>query len=250
MPIPLILKKHKGFYSIPLYETLGVRALFTTRVWDMGFEGSRQAAYKALRIKGGDVVCPSQIHGTAVTVVGDEHRGRGAYHRRTAIQATDGLITAGKNILLAILTADCLPVFMFDPKRRVLGLVHAGWKGAHKRIIASAVRRMARVFSTEADDLIVVLGPSIRRCCYEVGREFSAYFPQSTYVKGRKLYFDLAQAVAGQLAASGVAEGRIHDSRLCTSCMDHEFFSYRKEGLQAGRSMSLIWMNSTRSGEF
>jgi len=241
MPLPLILKKHEGFYALPLFEPFGVRALFTTRVWDMRFgDPLRTKAYKALRINGRDIVCPSQVHGDTVAVVAQGHRGRGAYRRATALRETDGLITSEKKLSLAVLTADCMPVFLYDPKRKVMALVHAGWKGTRKRIIAQAIKKMAKDFSTEPADLLVALGPSLRRCCYEVGGEFQEYFPGDVQLQGGKFYFDLGGAVLRQLSESGIAAEHIYDSRICTSCMNHEFFSYRKEGAQAGRSMSLM----------
>jgi len=191
---------------------------------------SRKKAYETFGISGRDIVCPSQVHSDTVAVVAGGHRGRGAYRRATALRETDGLITAEKNVPLAVLTADCLPLFLVDPERRVMALVHAGWRGMRKKIIARAIKIMEEDFSTDPADLLVALGPSLRRCCYEVGGEFRTYFSGDVYPQGSKFYFDLAGAAFGQLSESGI----------CTSCMNHEFFSYRREGAGAGRSMSLM----------
>jgi len=236
----LILKKNAGFYSIPLFEAYGFRAIFTDRGHDMSFEAaSRRAAYKKIGIDGTHLVCPSQVHADGLFVVRQKHRGRGAYERRTAIAATDALITHQKQTPVAVLTADCLPVFVADVKNKVIAMIHAGWKSAHKGLIAKTITKMRVSFSSSSADLIVVLGPAIRSCCYEVGKEFFDYFPGCVCRRNDKIYFDIAQAASVQLKSQGVPAQNIYDSRICTSCANQEFFSYRKEGASAGRGMSL-----------
>ncbi len=85
--------------------------------------------------------------------------------------AGDGLMTAEPGILLTIRIADCLPVLLVDPQRRVVAAVHAGWRGALARVIEKAVGDMRRAFGSDPQKLIAALGPSIRACCYEVGEE-------------------------------------------------------------------------------
>jgi hypothetical protein len=90
------------------------------------------------------------------------------------------------------------------------------------------------------------LGPSIRSCCYEVGRDFSRHFREGLIRRAGKTYFDLAAAAIAQLRQAGLDPGRIYDSRLCTSCRSDEFFSYRREGAQTGRSMSVLEIDEGR----
>ena len=139
-----------------------------------------------------------------------------------------------KNILLFALTS------WVDVKKKAICLVHAGWKGLHKKIITQAIQRMKTSFKTDVSDLTVALGPSLRSCCYEVGKEFIDFFPGATSFRGGKLYLDMARAAVDQLLKSGVESGQIYDTHLCTSCLNQEFFSYRREGEHAGRSMSIL----------
>ena len=248
MAIPLILKKHKGFYTIPLCETLGARALFTTRLWNIELldkkdsrqEACRKQAYKKLNISWRSLVCPSQVHEDNVALVDEGDGGSGSCYRFNAIPETDALITDKNNLPIGIRTADCLPIFIVDPERKAVALIHAGWKSLRKRIVQKTLQRMKDEFSVRMGNLFFALGPALRSCCYEVGKEFLVYFPGSVFKKNQKLYFDIIQEARIQIAGCGVAQGHIHDSGLCTSCLNHEFFSFRKEGIKAGRSLSTI----------
>jgi YfiH family protein len=245
----LVLTREDGFYRLGLFEKNGARALFTTQKYDMGFprqaprpkaSRGRLEAYKKIGLQGRCVVCPSQVHGRRVFVAQDRHRGCGALARSDVVRATDAVITATPRLPIGILTADCLPVFMYDPGRRVIALAHAGWRGVHRRIISRTLEKMRRVFGVAPQHLLVALGPAIRPCCYEVGRDFLRFFPASVKQEGRKFYFDIAAEAFRELVLAGVAPQRIHDTRICTSCMEHEFFSFRRQGEAAGRSMSVM----------
>ena len=247
MSLPLILKRADGFYSIPTFESLGFQGFFTTRRFDMAFEAvdrskkfSRKKAYQKIALDGSWLVCPSQVHGVSIGVVSRKDRGKGAYVRSAALKNKDALMTNEPGLAIAILTADCLPLFMVDTRKKAICLVHAGWKGLHKKIITQAIQQMRKVFQTDVSDLVIALGPTLRPCCYEVGKEFIDFFPGATSFRGGKLYLDMANAAAAQLLKSGVESGQIYDTHLCTSCLNQEFFSYRREGERAGRSMSIL----------
>ena len=241
MSLPLILKKHDGFYTMPLFENFGARSLFTTRKYDMSFEGKgRKNAYANIKIKPGQLICPLQVHKDSIFLVDEEHGGRGAYERATAIQDTDALMTGVRALPLAILTADCLPVFILDPEKRAIAMIHAGWKGLHQKIIAKTVQKMTENFLSEPSHLVAALGPAIRSCCYEVGKEFCTYFQGDTSSRNSKYFFDLAGAAVAQLKEGGLRGSHIYDSRICTACRNDEFFSFRKEADRAGRSMSFM----------
>jgi polyphenol oxidase len=237
----LILKKEKGFYRIPLLEEFGVRALFTSRTYDMGFEGgSRNKAYPNLGINWRNLVGISQVHGCNVVKVDKRHRGKGVLRRSTAIQDTDAVFTDAKGLPIAILTADCLPLFLFDTKKRIGALAHAGWRGVQQNIIPKTLKKMRENFKTDVSDVVSVFGPAIGSCCYEVGKEFLKYFPGKLKRRQGKLYFSLAEEAFLQLKDSGVKSRNIYDTGICTSCMNHEFFSYRREDKSSGRSMSVL----------
>ncbi|MGH9491924.1 MAG: peptidoglycan editing factor PgeF [Terriglobales bacterium] len=184
----------------------------------------------------------------------------------------DGLITTVPGLLLSIQTADCLPIFLVDPKRRAIGAFHAGWRGTLARIAEKGVGLMQRHFGSRAQDLRAALGPGINVCCYEVGREVRekfesqfAYagglfreFQDSDPVRekypllfmtarapghrelGPRLHLDLVKANVRQLKDAGVRATNIHASPLCTACRTDLLFSHRAEKGKTGRMLAVI----------
>jgi len=153
----------------------------------------------------------------------------------------DAYVTAEKNLPIAIRTADCVPVFFFNPIRRVIGLAHAGWKGTYKAIAAKTVQKMQEKYASQPADLKIVLGPGIRECCYQVGEEFREYFPSHVRGRGGHLYADVVSANRDQLLKAGVRQENILDSRICTCC-NNDYFSFRRDGEKAGRMISLMML--------
>jgi purine-nucleoside/S-methyl-5'-thioadenosine phosphorylase / adenosine deaminase len=183
----------------------------------------------------------------------------------------DGLITSASGILLAIQTADCLPVILVDTKRRAVGVFHAGWRGTVKRIVEKGVGEMRRWYGTKASDLHAAIGPGIHNCCYEVGPEVREQF-QSQFAYAdelfhetkesdpvrekypllfltarapghselpKKIFLDLVEANRRQLLEAGVRKKNIGASPLCTSCRTDLLFSHRRERGGTGRLMGV-----------
>ena len=164
------------------------------------------------------------------------------------------MITAQAGILLAIQTADCLPVFLIDPSRKVIAAIHAGWRGLLKRIVMKTTEQMQKDFSTVPADCLAVIGPGIGPCCYEVGEEMVQGFTKE-FVGGNSFFRDLTHkdsnspttksldltAVAKhQLLESGLLPQSIFGCEACTGCRTDLFFSHRAEGGRTGRMMSVI----------
>jgi len=176
-----------------------------------------------------------QIHGDDVLIA------KGDVKTSKACPDADAYITDEKNLPIAIRTADCVPVFIFDPLHRIIGLAHAGWKGTYKAIAVKTVQKMQREYSSQVSDLKVALGPSIRECCYQVGEEFREYFPSNVKDKEGRLYVDIVSANRDQLIKAGVLAGNILDSGECTCC-NKNYFSFRRDGAKAGRMISLMML--------
>ena len=176
-----------------------------------------------------------QAHGSHIISVDED------FLNSDSLCEADGLLTRHLGVPIAIRTADCLPVFMFDRKQRVIGLVHAGWRGSHKRILGSAIERMNNWWDTQVQDIKIVFGPSIKSCCYQVGEEFREYFPREIKQRESGLYLDLTSVNGHQALECGVRQGNIFDCGICTCC-DTRFFSYRREGEKAGRMISLMML--------
>ena len=194
------------------------------------------------------LVCARQVHGNRVRIVVPEDAGRGYQAYDDAIERTDGLITQATEVPLAVFCADCVPILLFDPVRRAVGAVHAGWRGTAADIPGRAVRTMHESFGTDAGDLLVGIGPSIGRCCYEVGAEVVDAWAATGLDPGESAVerhdgrhrFNLWRANTLALIAAGVLVVQIEVQGDCTRCRSDRYFSYRAQGGQAGRFGAVI----------
>lgn len=188
-----------------------------------------------------------------------------------SLLAGDGLITNRGGILLAVLTADCLPVILVDRKKRALAVLHAGWRGTLQRIVEKGVGELRRWFGCAPPDLLAVIGPGIHACCYLVGEEVRDKFQGAfTYADelfceraesdelrrkypllfltarapgqaelSRKIFLDLVEANRRQLSAAGVPANHVAAYQLCTGCRTDLLFSHRAEQGRTGRMMAV-----------
>ena len=152
----------------------------------------------------------------------------------------DGLLTSAAGCLLGVRTADCLPLLYVDRERRAVAAVHAGWRGTAKGIAARAVKRMKQEFGSPPGELEVVMGSGIGPCCYEVGSEVADQFVNSAVQIRGKPHLDLPKANRLQLIEAGVNTSKVWGAGLCTACGADQFYSYRREGTQAGRMLAVI----------
>lgn len=188
---------------------------------------NRRLFFKAMAISGSMIASAQQVHGDKVVNVSSP----GSYDQ------TDGLVTRIPGIALVVQTADCLPVYIYDPTHQAVGMIHAGWKGTVLKISSKAVREMERHFGTKPEDIKIFLGPSIGPCCYEVGRDVARRF-SAKYISGGRL--NLWKSNKDQLVEVGVRPERIMTSRLCTVCHAEWFFSHRASSGQTGRMMAIL----------
>jgi YfiH family protein len=158
-------------------------------------------------------------------------------------QVGDALMTSRAGEWVAVKTADCIPLLLADPARRVAAAVHAGWRGVVGNIAGAAVQALRASYGCDPQDLRAALGPSIRRCCFEVGPEvaerFKAVFPERTDLDGR-CHVDLAEGVRRQLLQAGLEERRIATEAPCTRCGGEEFHSWRRDRRSGARMYSAI----------
>lgn len=203
---------------------------------------NRRGLLSALNIDYKDLICAKQIHGNSVKYVNEVNKGSGALAYDTSIPDTDGFITDTRNLPLAIFTADCLSIFLFDPHKPAVGLIHAGWRSSKETIVPNALSLMQSKFNTDPAELFAGFGPCIRDCCYEVSAEFKDYFSTDLTQTSGRTYLDLSQVNKKQLIDSGVKKDKIFDSGLCTSCENKDFFSYRREKDASGRMISVIML--------
>ena len=155
----------------------------------------------------------------------------------------DGLIGAQTGSLLSVRVADCLPLLLLDPSRKVVAAVHAGWRGAAANIAAEAVDQMRTEFECAPGGLQALLGPCIGVERFEVGPEVAQQFPVESVVDRKpRPHLDLEHAVRLQLRAAGVEA--IEGGGLCTYDREDWFYSYRRQGKAAGRMIAAIGIRS------
>ncbi len=219
------ISTRKGGVSSPPYDTLNVGK--RTDDTPTNVEENRRRFYSAMAVSSQNIAIPQQVHGDTVAYV--SHPG--------TFPETDGLVTDVPGIALVVQVADCLPIFLYDSRKRAIGLVHAGWKGMTVSIVRKAVEEMVHRFHTHPQDLRVYFGPSIGPCCYEVQDDVASHFSRK-YVPDNKL--NLWACAEDQLVEAGVQKEKIEMSELCTVCLSDWFFSHRASGGKAGRMMAVF----------
>lgn len=201
---------------------------------------------KAFRIPVGQFLTVNQIHQDAVFVIDDPEY----VLPQSPPSGYDAIITNQPGIAVGIKTADCVPIFLLDQVNRVIGVVHAGWKGTALKIIGKAVETFMDKFGSQPADIHAVIGPAIRSCCYEVDdkviesmetlRKESPF--QRPCPEEGKWMFDLPLANKSQLLDTGLPEGNISLLGLCTFCRTDLFFSHRAEGANTGRQLNFMML--------
>ncbi len=225
------------FLTIPaLNRCQGAHHLFGTR-----WVESPAAIAGHLGLAKEQTVTAHQIHGNAIRIIESLNATEGSDEA-----GHDALITGQTGLLIAIATADCVPVLIVDIAQRVIAAVHAGWRGTLKRITKEVVTAMNSRFGSQARNLWVGLGPSAGPCCYEVDEAvldpLKTEFPKWRSVIRKqgngKAFLDLRSLNRLQLVEVGIPPQQIHMLDTCTVCCPEKFYSYRREGQKAGRMFS------------
>jgi copper oxidase (laccase) domain-containing protein len=207
--------------TFPALQSLrGIRHGFTLRAPDVDVKVDRDlallrldeahaASRRGLGMDGKTFVTGCQVHGRDVAVVDST--------TPTPVPGVDGLITASPDVCLGVYVADCCPVYVADPVRRVIALLHSGRKGSELGIATAAIERMKEEFGCDPANLVIQLGPCIRPPHYEV---------------------DIAAQIAGKCRAAGVQT--VHDCGVCTACHPERYYSYRFEKGKTGRMLAIL----------
>lgn len=213
----------------------------------------KEAVYKnyeilcdAVGINTENLVFTKQTHTNNVITVTEKERGIG--FNRPPFNDIDGLVTNRKNVALVTQFADCTPLLFCDPIKRVIGSSHSGWRGTVKRIGKKTIELMEREFSCDRNDILVAIGPSICKDCYEVDKsvfdEFKSegfdtnkiFFPK----ENGKYMLDLKTANKNILLDAGIPLKNIEVCDICTKCNSDEMFSHRAQGVNRGNLCAII----------
>lgn len=175
-------------------------------------------------------------HGNNIKIVSAADKGR-------IIPHTDGLITSEKDVYLSITVADCLPITLYDSKKSILCLLHAGWRGLDNKIISKALATLQNIYNIDPTELLVGLGPAIGPCHYEVSKDVAEKFSQYSDVaieRDSKIFLDLKKVAQNQLANLGVQALNIETSAVCTYCQSDTYFSHRKDQTNPVQAMMVV----------
>ncbi|MCC8169084.1 MAG: peptidoglycan editing factor PgeF [Oscillospiraceae bacterium] len=184
------------------------------------------------------LVLTKQVHEDVIHTATESDCGNGIT-RENAFKSVDALITAERNIPLAALFADCVPLFFLDKKLGVIALAHSGWKGTVKRIGQKTIEKMKRDCGSRPENILTAIGPSIREDHFEVGDGvadiFIKEFGGEVAVKyGEKYHVNMQKAIKIQFHEAGIPEANIDDSGICTYCMSDLLFSHRQTNGRRG----------------
>jgi len=186
----------------------------------------------------------NQVHGDAIFVI----KPHGRYFSTRDELNYDAIVTSRTDLAICIKTADCVPVFIVDQVKKVIAVVHAGWKGTALEISAKVIRLMQSQYGSQSADILAAIGPSIGKCCYEVdqatadafrGQNNSDLFLQPGKKKN-KWMLDLVEANRRQILEAGVPENNIEVAVYCTACNQDMFFSHRGSGGITGRQINFM----------
>jgi purine-nucleoside/S-methyl-5'-thioadenosine phosphorylase / adenosine deaminase len=194
---------------------------------------NRELFFKELGLKYENVALQKQMHGDKINYVTE-----GGFYGES-----DALITDKKKLGLAISTADCTPIFLFDKKNKIIAAVHSGWRGTEKKILLKVLQKLKEDFNSSSEDLISYIGPSISQKNYEVGKEVADKFNEKYLLpKGEKYLLNVAGINYDILINFGIPKGNIQLSSYCNFEMKYLLHSYRRDGLQSGRTFGIIAM--------
>jgi len=227
-----------GGSSINIYRSLNLG--FNSGDLQDVVTGNRIRLCAALEINPDRLIFPKQTHTACGKTITAEFFNLDKEEKKRFLNETDAVVTNLKGVCVAIKTADCVPVLLYDPIRKVAAAVHAGWRGTVQNIVIVTIRKMIKEFETDPSDLIAAIGPSISPEVYEVGEEVWNQFDPEFYLptnplKTDKRLLDLWSANYQQLIDAGVPKEQIEVARICTFSDPDRFFSARRDGIKTGR---------------
>jgi len=244
---------NRSFIKFPIFENHPeLFCIFSTRIggfsqneystMNMGLNSgdnidivkkNRKQLFKMLKIDNKKLAIPKQIHSASVKKVTEP----GIY------PDTDALFTNSQDVLLSVQTADCLPLFVYEPDQKVIAVIHAGWQVTLKGIVTRTLEVLINEYSIQVSNLKIAVGPGIQSSCFEVREDVYSKFPAeflSKHEDSEKRYLDLQSFVKNQFVSRGVLEKNIYIDSTCTHCDDDRYYSYRRDKNHSGRMMGII----------
>ena len=231
--VPHAFSTRNGGVSQPPFDSMNLGVAGDKTCIDKNFDRFQRA------IGCGDFspVCISQVHGAAVHVVEDDLSNNEA----------DAVVTDRRGVLLAVRTADCVPILIHDPATNAVSAIHAGWRGMVAGVIGKTISVMEQRFGSRPSQLFAAIGPCIGSGHFEVGEEVVAAFEKTSISDdvilrktGKKPHVNLSAAASDELVRSGLLIDSIERTDRCTFEHAKEFFSHRRDAGRTGRMAAVI----------
>lgn len=228
---------------------------------------NRRLLCKVLDIDESHLIYPHQTHHTEVRVVDSDLLSLSSEERLRQLEGVDAVVTDLKGVCIAVSTADCIPVLLYDEAHHAVAAIHAGWRGTVARIVEKTVATMQRVYQTNPDQLKAVIGPGISLKNFEVGDEVYEEFEKNDFAMSQiaarypknpqaaqsmvhskssnceiSWHLNLPRCNQMQLEGEGVQTENIHMSNICTYDHVDTYFSARRLGINSGRILTGILM--------
>lgn len=235
--------RHEGV-SRPPYNSLNLG----TNTLDQQFnvEGNRSLLARAFGVNQEALVTLKQVHGIDILVIDEPNED---YSHFLTLEG-DAIITSQPDVMIGICVADCVPILLCDPNKRVIAAVHAGWQGTAGKLVSKTVEGMKSEFGCKPEMIQAAIGPCIGKCCYEVDAPV-----RQAFIKGGiawdsfadasgegKWQLDMAAANRELLLLAGVKADSIQNSGMCVCCQRELFFSYRRDKGETGRQMGFVML--------
>ena len=201
------------------------------------------------------IYMPRQTHGDRIRAIDATFLSWDAFRQREYLEGVDALMTDVSGICVSVSTADCVPILLYDPVRRVVGAVHAGWRGTVLRVARKAIEGMMERYACDSADICAGIGPSISKAAFEVGEEvvlafLKAGFPLERWLSRSpvtgKAHIDLWGINRFLLEEIGVSPNHIEVAGICTYEHHADYFSARRLGVASGRMLSGIFLRENR----
>ncbi|PKL88257.1 MAG: peptidoglycan editing factor PgeF [Ignavibacteriae bacterium HGW-Ignavibacteriae-2] len=192
---------------------------------------NRKMFIESLGLSNNNIAFQKQIHSDIITIV----------DKPGVVGESDGLITNKSGIGLAVTSADCTPIFIYDRKNKVIAAVHSGWRGTEKQILFKTLEKMKSEFGSEPENLFAYIGPSISKANYEVGAEVATLFDDKFLTANKSsFHLDVSSVNLDYLLKFGLPKQNIQHSRICSYGARHLLHSYRRDGAASGRALGII----------
>ncbi|MGD9488280.1 MAG: peptidoglycan editing factor PgeF [Calditrichaceae bacterium] len=197
---------------------------------------NRLLFFNALGVSENSLAFPEQVHSSNIQIA----------RKPGVLKKTDALITNIENLFLTVQTADCFPVFVFDPVNRAVGLVHSGWRGTAQNITGKTIDLMKAEYNSRPEDLLIAIGPGVQQDCYQVDDDTAGNFSSEFLIPDGPGHhkLDVQKTIISQITRKGVLSKNLEINTSCTHCALDRYFSYRRDKEKSGRMMGVIGLKN------